>query len=174
MKKVLIISLLSIFSVNYINAQEAATSEDLAKAAQNPIANMISVPWAAGPSLVALAMPGKWVVGGVVSNIWSFAGDEDRSDVNFMTFQPFINYNFPKFYITCSPIITANWEAESGQQWTVPVGAGIGKLVKLGGKLPVNLNANYFYNVVTPDLGPDYQIRLLAAVILPTSIMKKK
>ena len=267
MKKILSLSVLSIFFVNYTWGQEEATAEDLAKAAQNPIANMISVPflnstnfkmgpnddrtgnllniqpvipffdgrlitrtilaipsnpdysqvsgtktgfgdilfsafyapkskgltwgvgpaisfptggsnytsgkWAAGPSVVALAMPGKWVVGGVINNIWSFAGDDDRSDVNFMTFQPFINYNFPKFYLTFSPIITANWEEDSDQQWTVPLGAGVGKLVKLGGKLPINLNASYFYNVVTPDFGPNYQIRIGAAVLLPTSIMKK-
>ena len=123
--------------------------------------------------MVVLAMPGKWVVGGVISNLWSFAGDEDRAEINFMSFQPFINYNFPEFYLTCSPIITANWEAESGQQWTVPLGAGIGKVVKLGGKLPLNLNANYFYNVVTPDAGPDYQIRIAAVVLLPTAVYKK-
>jgi hypothetical protein len=134
--------------------------------------NFGSGKWAAGPSLVALAMPGKWVVGGVINNVWSFAGDEDRTDVNFMTFQPFINYNLPKFYLTCAPIITANWMAESGNQWTVPLGLGAGKLVKLGGKLPVNLNANYFYNVVTTEPGPQWQIRVLAAVLLPTSIFK--
>jgi hypothetical protein len=89
-----------------------------------------------------------------------------------MSFQPFINYNFPKFYLTYSPIWTANWEAESGNQWTVPLGLGAGKLVKLGGKLPVNLNASYFYNVVSPDFGPQWQIRVLAAVLLPPNIFK--
>jgi len=46
--------------------------------------------WCAGASVVALAMPGQWVVGALINNIWSFAGAEDRADVNFMTFQPFI------------------------------------------------------------------------------------
>lgn len=134
-------------------------------------ANFGSGKWAVGPSLIVLAMPGKWVVGGLINNIWSFAGDEMRQDVNYLTFQPFVNYNFPKFYLTYSPIITNNWEAESGNQLTLPVGMGIGKLVKFG-KLPVNLNANYFYNVVTPDNGPDWQLRVLAAILLPTSIFK--
>jgi hypothetical protein len=124
--------------------------------------------WAAGPSLVALAMPGKWVVGGVISNVWSFAGDENREDVNFMTFQPFINYNFPAFYFTFSPIITSNWKAESGNQWTLPLGLGAGKVMKIG--IPVNINVNYYYNVVTPDYGPDYQIRVLVAALLPKSV----
>ena len=128
--------------------------------------------WAAGPSLVVLGMPGRWVAGFVINNVWSFAGDEDRADVNFMTIQPFINYNFPEFYLTYSPIITANWEADSENTWTVPLGLGAGKLVKLGGKLPVNLNANYFFNVVTTEPGPQWQIRVLASVLLPTAIFK--
>jgi hypothetical protein len=31
--------------------------------------------WSAGPGLVALTQPGKWVIGGLVNNLWSFAGD---------------------------------------------------------------------------------------------------
>jgi len=127
--------------------------------------------WSAGASVIALAMPGQWVVGALLSNIWSFAGQSNKPDVNFLTFQPFINYNLPSFYFTFQPIITANWEAESGNQWTVPLGLGLGKLIKLGGKLPVNLNASYFHNVVTPDFGPQYQVRILAAVLLPASIL---
>jgi hypothetical protein len=105
----------------------------------------------------------------IINNIWSFAGDENKSDVNFMTFQPFINYNFPDFYLTFSPIITANWEEDSDNQWTVLLGIGAGKLIKLG-KLPVNLNVNYFNNVVKPEFAADWQLRILAAVLLPTSI----
>jgi len=116
-------------------------------------------------------MSGDWVVGALVNNIWSFAGQKNKPDVNFFTLQPFINYNFPSLFLTFQPIITANWEAESGNQWTVPVGLGIGKLVKLGGKLPLNLMASYFYNVVTPDNMPQYQLRLLAAVLLPASLL---
>ncbi|MFI5406213.1 MAG: transporter [Nitrososphaerales archaeon] len=132
--------------------------------------------WSAGVSAVALVMPGKWVVGALINNIWSFAGAEDRADVNFMTLQPFINYNLPSFYFTFSPIITANWEAEkvdetdSDNKWTVPLGLGLGKLVKFG-KLPVNINASYYYNVVYPDYGPRGQLRFQAAVLLPASLL---
>jgi hypothetical protein len=40
--------------------------------------------WAAGPTAVALAIQGPWVVGALVNNLWSFAGDDDREDVNQM------------------------------------------------------------------------------------------
>lgn len=128
--------------------------------------------WSGGISLVALVMPGQWVVGALISNVWSFAGEEDKPDVNFFTLQPFINYNLPEsYYFTFSPIITANWEAPSGNQWTLPLGLGFGKLIKLGGKLPLNINGSYYYNFVTPDGGATSQLRIQAAVLLPTSIL---
>ncbi len=52
--------------------------------------------------------------------------------------QPFLNYNFAGgTYITSAPIITADWKADSGQRWTVPLGVGVGKIFHFG-KLPVN------------------------------------
>lgn len=126
--------------------------------------------WGLGPSLVALVMPGQWVVGGLINNIWSIAGDDNRADVNFMTLQPFINYNFPDFYLTFSPIVTANWEADSDNQWTVPLGIGAGKLIKLG-KLPVNVNVSYYNNVVRPEYSADWTLRVNAAILLPASIL---
>ena len=84
-----------------------------------------------------------------------------------------VQYNLANgLYINSAPIFTANWEAEDGQKWIVPVGAGIGKIVKIGGKLPLNLYAGYYYNVVKPDFGPESQLRFQATVMLPTSILK--
>jgi hypothetical protein len=89
--------------------------------------------WSAGPSLVALTIQGPWVVGGLVNNLWSYAGDDDRADVNQFLFQYFINYNLPKgWYLSFAPIITANWEADSDQRWTVPFGGGAGKIFRIG------------------------------------------
>jgi hypothetical protein len=122
--------------------------------------------WSAGPSVVALVTPGPWVVGVLWNNVWSYAGDDEASDVNQMLLQYFLNYNFPGFYITSAPIITANWKAEDGQQWTVPFGIGIGKLFKAG-KLPLNCTAQYYYNVVTPDYGPDWMLRLQVQMLFP-------
>jgi hypothetical protein len=53
----------------------------------------------------------------------------DRANVLAMTLQPFFNYNLD---LTTSPIITANWEADSDNRWTVPIGGGIGRVFKIG------------------------------------------
>jgi hypothetical protein len=108
--------------------------------------------WGAGPSVVALITPDPWVIGFLVSNVWSFAGDSDRNKVNLFTLQYFINYNLPNgWYLTSAPINKANWEAEDGNKWTIPIGGGGGKVVRIG-KLPVNIQTQVFYNVEKPEI----------------------
>ena len=123
--------------------------------------------WSAGVGVVVLATPGKWVVGVLAQNTWSFAGDENRADVNFFFSQYFINYNIENgWYLSSAPIITANWEAESGQQWTIPFGGGVGKLVRFG-KMPVDLQTQVFYNAVSPDFAGDWSLRLQFKMLFP-------
>ena len=106
--------------------------------------------WGLGPSFVVLTMPGNWVIGTLVSNVWSVGGSGGE-DVNFFTLQYFVNYNLSNgWYLTSSPIMTANWEASSGNKWTVPVGAGVGKIFRIG-KQPFNTSAQVFYNVEKPQ-----------------------
>ena len=82
--------------------------------------------------------------------MWSYAGDDDAPDVNFFSFQYFINYNFKSgWYLSSTPTITADWEADSEDRWTVPFGGGVGHLVKFG-KQPVDLKLQGFYNVEKP------------------------
>jgi hypothetical protein len=111
-------------------------------------------------------MTGQWVLGALAQNVWSFAGDSARSDVNFLLSQYFINYNLPNLYLTTSPIITANWEAASGQKWTIPFGGGVGKLFRLG-KMPVDGQAQVFYNAVKPDDAADWTLRLQFKMLFP-------
>mgnify|MGYP003507128898 CR=1 FL=1 len=81
--------------------------------------------------------------------------------------QPFLNYNFPGgLYLTGSPVVTANWEADSSQRWTVPLGGGIGKIFHLG-KLPVNTQLGAYYNVVHPDNGATWSLRLQVQFMFP-------
>lgn len=129
--------------------------------------------WSAGPSMVMLKMHNKWVFGFLVNNFWSFAGNNDRNEVNSFLLQYFINYNLSggRFFST-APIITANWLAPEGQKWEVPVGLAFGQLIMLGGKLPLNLSVGYYYNVVAREIGPKSQLRVSCSVMLPRSILR--
>ena len=117
---------------------------------------------------MAVWTPGKWVVGALINNQWSFAGDSDERSVNAMLLQPFVNYNIADgWYLTSSPIITADWNArESKDTWTVPIGAGVGRLFRLG-KLPINTSIQAFDNVETPQYGADWTLRLQVQFLFP-------
>ena len=124
--------------------------------------------WALGPAAVGLMMPGPWVVGLLVSNVWNIGGGyEDAQDVNFFTAQYFINYNMKGgWYLTTAPIITANWEADSDNTWTVPFGGGVGRVFKIG-KQPVNLKVAGYYSVERPDNASDWNLQAQLTFLFP-------
>jgi hypothetical protein len=123
--------------------------------------------WAAGPTFVALTMPGPWVVGAVVNNVWTFSDSGSTTKVNQFLLQPFVNYNFGKGWaISTVPVITANWDAESGQQWTVPIGAGISRTTVFSGR-PMTLAIHYYRNVVRPDNAAADQVRFMLVMLFP-------
>lgn len=122
--------------------------------------------WGLGASGVILWQSPKWTLGGLVTNVWSVGADEANT-INLFTGQYFINYNLPhSWYLTSAPIMTANWEAPDGEEWTVPVGGGAGKLFRIG-KLPVNASAQAFTMVEKPTGGPDWQLRVQVQFLFP-------
>jgi hypothetical protein len=134
-----------------------------------------------GPSVVVLIQPGHWTLGALVSNTWSVAGSGSRPDVNQFLLQYFINYNLKKgWFISWQPTLTANWEAAGGNQWTVPFGGGVGRIMKLGFQ-PVLLTAQFYGNAVHPTGTPSWTMRLQISFLFPKlskeeqeMLMKKK
>jgi len=119
-----------------------------------------------GPSAVGLITHGPWVAGALVNQQWSFAGWRDE-DFSQLLIQSFVNYNFGKgWYLVSAPILTANWEAASGDKWTVPLGGGVGKLFRLD-RLPINTQLQAFYNVERPALAADWQLRFQFQFLFP-------
>jgi hypothetical protein len=122
--------------------------------------------WGAGPSAVVLAMPGSWVVGALASQVWSFAGS-GASDVSSFLLQPFANFNLSDgWYLVSAPILTANWKAGDGNKWTVPMGAGVGKIFAIG-RRPINTSAHVYYDVVRPDFVGRWSTRLQFQLLFP-------
>jgi hypothetical protein len=120
-----------------------------------------------GPTAVVLRIQGHWLFGVLVQNLFSVAGPAARPDVNQMLMQPFANYNLQHgWYLTSSPIITANWEVNPNQRWVVPVGGGFGKIVHVG-KLPVNMYTQFFRNVERPDGTTHWSARFQAQLLFP-------
>jgi hypothetical protein len=69
--------------------------------------------------------------------------------------------------LTSTPTITANWEADStNDTWTVPVGGGVGRLVRFG-KLPVDLKLQGFWNAEKPTSVADWSLQFQAKLLFP-------
>lgn len=116
-----------------------------------------------GPSIIVVQMTGKWVYGATANQTWSVSNDE----INRLFIQYFINYNLPnRWYLSSAPIVTADWNAESGNQWVIPFGGTVGKIFRLG-KLPINAQAGGFYNAVKPDGAADWQTRFQLQLLFP-------
>ncbi len=123
--------------------------------------------WSAGPAGVVVVSSGQWVYGGLANQIWSFAGDGSRPAVSQFLLQPFVNYNLPNgWYLTSSPVITANWNAAGGDQWTVPIGGGAGKLFRVGTQ-PLNASLQLYWNAVRPTNGADFSLRAQVQLLFP-------
>ncbi len=76
-------------------------------------------------------------------------------------------YNFKSgLHISSTPTITADWEADNDDRWTVPFGGGVGRLVKFG-KQPVDLKAQAFVNAVKPDGVADWALQLQVKFSFP-------
>jgi hypothetical protein len=123
--------------------------------------------FAAGPAAILLGMPGRFVMGGVITQMWRIAGSTTTTPINTFFLQPFINYNFQLGWsIMSAPSITADWSAASGQQWTVPVGIGVSKITKIG-EQPLNISFQYYHNAVRPDNAGADQVRMVVGFLFP-------
>jgi hypothetical protein len=103
-----------------------------------------------------------------VQNLWSFAGDGSRNDVNLTTIRPTVSYHLERgWYLSSSPGIAADWAArDQDNRWLVPIGGGVGKVLTVGGQR-VSALVEAYYHVLSPELGPDWQLRLQLSFLYP-------
>jgi hypothetical protein len=126
-----------------------------------------SAKFSMGPAAVALVMPKPWVVGILARQLWSVAGPSNRPNVSQLLLQPFVNYNMAEgWYLVSSPIITANWEASSGNKWAFPLGAGFGKIFRIG-EQPMNASLQAFDYLQSPTGGPRWAVRAQLQFLFP-------
>ena len=109
-----------------------------------------------GPTGLILKQQGGWTYGALANHIWSVAGDADRADVSSTFLQPFVNYTFPNSVsLLLNTESTYDWE---GDQWTVPINAGVSKIFKLG-EQRWSLGVQGRVYAVSPDDGPEWGVR---------------
>jgi len=123
--------------------------------------NLGSNVWGLGPAFVVVRVKHPWVYGTLVNTVFSLGGTSGRGGTSyiFTTINPFANYNFNGgWFVGSNLIMTASWDT-GGEKWTLPVGVQAGRLIKIGGKLPVNLLVGAYYNALRPPGVGTWQLR---------------
>ena len=110
---------------------------------------------------------GPFVLGGLVTQLWPLSDAGDAPETDLLTLQPFVNYNFGHGWaLSFAPIITANWDASSGNEWTVPIGTGLTRTTVFN-RRPINIGVTYYYNVERPDGSAAQQLRFVVTLLYP-------
>jgi hypothetical protein len=120
--------------------------------------------WGAGPTAVVLKQEGHLTYGALVNQIWSFAGESGREDVNRTFLQPFVSYTtktFTSFGLNTES--SYDWERE---QWTVPVNLSVQQLLKIG-KQPISLQLGARYYAEGPSGAPEWGLRAQLTFLFP-------
>lgn len=121
--------------------------------------------WGAGPTAVVLKQEDRWTFGALANHIWSFAGENDRADVNATFLQPFVSYTTPK-------AVTYTFNTEATYDWrtseaAVPLNLAVAKVTKFGSQL-VSLSAGVRYYVDSTSTGPEgFGGRLVFTLLFP-------
>lgn len=121
--------------------------------------------WGAGPTFVVLKQEGSWTYGMLANHVWSFAGDDDRSDISSSFMQPFLAY-LTKTHttLTLNTESTYDWK---GEEWGVPVNAIVSQMLKIG-KMPISVAIGARYWADSPDNGPeDWGVRAVLTLLFP-------
>ena len=133
--------------------------------------------WSAGPSALGVYLGPTWKVGGLLQHYDDFAGDDFTSvgaavaDVSLTNLQYFVFYSLDETSsIGASPNIIIDWEADSEDRFTVPIGIGVAKTVQFG-KVPVRIGLEFHYSAIRPDnVGTDFGIRFYIIPAAPSAL----
>jgi hypothetical protein len=127
--------------------------------------------WQLGPTAVVGYLTKQYFIGVFPQQWWSIGGEHFRQDTNQMNLQPIATLFFSEGWsFGYSGNILANWNAPPHDVWTVPIGLGLGKVVKFG-RLPVKINLAVQYMPVHPRIsGQEWNVQVSITPVLPKLI----
>lgn len=115
-----------------------------------------------GPTAVALVQSNGWTYGGLMNQIWSVAGSDERPDVSQMFVQPFVSYNWKGGAgVTLVGELTQNWEANTTVAWIMTMFSAVTSF----GEQKVQFAMGPRFNIAAPN-GSKADLGIRAAIIL--------
>ena len=123
--------------------------------------------WQVGPAAMLFKFSKTWTLGILGQHWTSVAGDDDRADTNQTDIQYVIRRNLGKGWsIGMGPTVTIDWEADSDNRYTVPVGLGLTKTFRIG-NTPIKARIEPQWTLVSPDdFGEEWNIRIQFAPVI--------
>lgn len=122
--------------------------------------------WSAGPALLLAEIGDPIVFGALMQHLWSYAGAENRREVNTLTAQPFVTYLLGGgFSATINSETVYDWNGSAGSRWVVPVAVALSKVVEIGDKY-FNVGLGYVTYVERPTDASDAEFRLNVTYVM--------
>jgi hypothetical protein len=126
-----------------------------------------------GPAVVVGYATKKWTAALFPNYFFGVGSSRDRDPATQPTTSKLsllyaLTYNLPNAWqIGFNPTISYNHNAASGDQWDVPVGLFVSKVIKVG-RLPMKVQGGLEYSVVSPDsFGKRANFRFVLTPVIP-------
>ena len=122
--------------------------------------------WAAGPAAGFVARSQKLLWGVFNQNLFTYAGDGQREDVNVSIIQPIINYSLPDKWSIGTSEMNITYDYKQNDWTFLPLGIKLAKLVKLG-DLPVQFSGACEYNFAKDYVAPEWAVNFTLKFLFP-------
>ena len=127
--------------------------------------------WRIGPEVFGGVVRPWGTAGILVGHQWDMAGD--NYDHSVTAGQYFYAYGLGNgWQLASGPNFSYDWNADSGNRWTVPLGLGLAKTTKIG-STTVKFQAQAFYYVEQPDsFGPDWGLKFSITPVIKNPFLR--
>lgn len=121
--------------------------------------------WLLGPEFAYGKITDRGILGFRAKHLTDIAGEGEQELGRLPTNETTLQLLFARslgngWQIESNPIILYDWEAVSGNEWVVPIGAGFSKTFRWG-RRPMKFAMELQHYVVTPDrFGPEWMLQI--------------
>ncbi len=121
--------------------------------------------WGAGPAGVLVGGFGNVSTAFLGGHLWDF---DDSFSLSFV--QPMIFYNFENalgWSLAYNGMISYDWKASPGNEWTVPVGAVLAKTTDIGGGYGLDVLGGASWNAARPQGAAALSLKWGVSLLFP-------
>ncbi len=128
-----------------------------------------------GPQLNIGKVTDWGVYGALMSHVFDVAEKRDKGtpDTMMTTIQAYFSYGLGNgWQLVSNPVIRYDWEGDSGNKLSLPLGGGIAKTMKIG-SMPLRVSAEVQKYIVSTDrFDSDWLFKFTLSPVLPTKFTR--